>query len=95
MVFTRPVEYLCGFTREVVIQLTTNIESQEFRRSQNDEIGYPEHPRAGSTEDLECFFGVTHSKLGTVFTLQEFKDGWPKLLRYTMHYMSKWDLNIT
>ncbi|XP_068719362.1 uncharacterized protein [Montipora capricornis] len=76
----RPVEYIRGFTREVVIEITANIESQEMRRCQNSEIGYPEHPRAGSTEDLECFFGVAHSRLGNIFTLKEFKDGWPKLV---------------
>ena len=76
------MENLRGFTREVVIEVTANIESQELRRLQNEVIVYPEHPRAGSTEDLECFFGVAHSKLGTVFTLKEFKDGWPKLVRY-------------
>lgn len=81
--FIRPVEYMRGFTREVVTEVTANIESQEMRRLQNGDIGYPEHPRAGSTEDLECFFGVAHTKLGSVFTLKEFKDGWPKLVRYT------------
>jgi len=78
------VEYIRGFTREVVIEITANIESQELRRCQNSEIGYPEHPRAGSTEDLECFFGVAHSRLGNIFTLKEFKDGWPKLVRYSI-----------
>ena len=80
-IFSRPVEYIRGFTREVIIEITANIESQELRRCQSNEIGYPEHPRAGSTEDLECFFGVAHSRLGNVFTLKEFKDGWPKLVR--------------
>ena len=75
------MEYIRGFTREVVIEVTANIESQELRRVQTHEIGYPEHPRAGSTEDLACFFGIAHSRLGTVFTLKEFKDGWPKLVR--------------
>lgn len=77
----RPVEYIRGLTREVIIEITANIESQELRRCQSNKIGYPEHPRAGSTEDFECFFGVTHSRLGNVFTLKEFKDGWPKLVR--------------
>ncbi len=92
--FSRPVEYLRGFTREVVIEVTANIESQELRRCQSSEIGYPEHPRAGSTEDLECFFGVAHSRLGNVFTLKEFKDGWPKLVRYSF-YTKKSAMNIT
>ena len=80
-IFSRPVEYIGGFTTEVIIEITTNIESQEPRRCQSNEIGYPEHLRAGLTEDLECFFGVARSRLGNVFTLKEFKDGWPKLVR--------------
>lgn len=65
----------------MVIEITANIESQELRRLQNGDIGYPEHPRGGSTEDLECFFGVAHSRLGNAFTLKQFKDEWPKLVR--------------
>ena len=45
---------------ETVIAVTTNIESMELRRCQNDDIGYVEHPRAGTTDDVEaiiyCFF---------------------------------------
>ena len=79
--FIRPVEYIRGFTREVVIEVTANIESQEMRRLQNGDIRYPENTHG--QEDLECFFGMAHTKLGSVFTLKEFKDGWPKLERYT------------
>jgi len=75
------VECIRGFAREVVIEITANIEIQELRRCQNSEIGYPKHPCAGSTEDLEYFFGVAHSCLGNIFTLKKFKDGWPKLVR--------------
>ncbi|KAJ7358948.1 hypothetical protein OS493_020791 [Desmophyllum pertusum] len=48
---------LRGFSRETVIEITTNIESQEFRRRQNVEIGYVENPRAAETDDLECLYG--------------------------------------
>lgn len=38
----RPVENIRGFSRETVIEITTNIESQELRRCENEVIGYPE-----------------------------------------------------
>ena len=63
-----------GFTRETFIEITTNIESQELRRIRNNEIGYPEHPRAATTDDVECFFSLTRRHLGETFTLKEFKN---------------------
>ena len=50
-----------------MIEITTNIESQELRRCENEAIGYPEHPRAGGTDDLETFFSLTHRYIGNVF----------------------------
>lgn len=70
-----------GFTRETFIELTTNIESQEFRRRQNTILGYPEHPRAATTDDVECFFSLTMRHLGDTFTVKEFRAGWRKLVR--------------
>lgn len=70
-----------GFTRETFIELTTNIESQEFRRRQNTILGYPEHPRAATTDDVECFFSLTRRHLGDTFTVKEFRAGWRKLVR--------------
>ncbi|XP_028407520.1 uncharacterized protein LOC114530130 [Dendronephthya gigantea] len=53
----RPIRGVSGFTREVVVALTTNIESQEFERRYGIEKGLPpEHPRAGSTDDVEGIF---------------------------------------
>ncbi|KAK3716248.1 hypothetical protein QZH41_018049, partial [Actinostola sp. cb2023] len=77
----RPVENICGFSRETVIEITTNIESQEARRRINNEVGYPMHPRAGGTDDLETFFGLVHRYLGNVFLLKDFKQIWPRLVR--------------
>ena len=73
---------LCGFSRETVVAVTTNIESIEFRRRQNAELGYEEHPRAGTTDDVEAFFALLHRYLGLIFTLKEFKALWRKLVRY-------------
>ena len=49
----RPTNNICGFSRETLVEMTTNIESQEFRRRENDELGCAEHPRAGGTDDLD------------------------------------------
>ena len=61
--------------------MTTNIESQEFRRRENDELGYVEHPRAGGTDDLETLFSIVHRRFGATFTLKDWTEYWPKLVR--------------
>ena len=81
MLFTRPVAGIRGFSRETVVEVTTNIESQELRRTQNQEIGYEEHPHAAETDDLESYFCVTHRDLSQIFTLKMFKAYWPKSVR--------------
>ena len=63
------------------MELTTNIESQEFRRRLNGVLGYAEHPRAGVTDDLETLYSMFHRYLGPVFTLKQFKEFWPKIVR--------------
>jgi hypothetical protein len=77
--FRRPVKDICGFSRETVV--TTNIESMEHRRCLNNKIGYEEHPRAGSTDDVEAMIGLLHRVLGNVFTLKEFKCAWRGIVR--------------
>ena len=61
--------------------VTTNIESIEFCRRQNLDLGYEEHPRAATTDDVEAFFALLHRYLGLIFTLKEFKALWRKLVR--------------
>ena len=70
--------------RETLVELTTNIESQEHRRRLNSEVGYPEHPRAGVTDDLETLFSMFHLYLGAVFMLKQIKEMWPKIVRYLL-----------
>lgn len=79
---SRPVDCVRGFSRETLVELTTNIESQEHRRRINCELGYAEHPRAGVTDDLETLFAMFHRYLGPVLTLKQFKEMWPKIVRY-------------
>ena len=69
---------ICGFSRETVIEVLANIECQERRRQ---EIGNPEHPRAGTTDDCECFFALLHRIThGRYVTLGEFRYWWRKLV---------------
>lgn len=81
VIFFRPVENIRGFSGETVIEVTTNIESQERRRLLNKELGCVEHPRAAVTDDLETFYSITHRDLGNVFILKQFKEYWPKGVR--------------
>ena len=65
--------------------VTTNIESQEFRRCYGEEkVLPPEHPRAGSSDDVEGIFAFLHDLLGQVFDENDFHDAMPKvMLEYT------------
>lgn len=72
---------ICGFSRETVIAVTTNVESVEHRRRHNTIIGYEEHPRAGTSDDVEAIFALFHRFLGNIFTLKDFKACWRNVLR--------------
>ena len=67
---------MLGLTRETVIALTTNIESREWRRRENRD---PEHPRASTTDDVECIFSIMRDMVGNHFTLQCVKYNWRKV----------------
>ena len=86
--FYRPVKELCGFSRETVIAVTSNIESMEFRRCQNGEVGYAEHPRAGTTDDVEAIIAFFHRITGIVFTLKQFKATWRQVVRLVVLALS-------
>ena len=61
-----------GFTRETLIALAANIESREWRRQYNQDHDIPaEHPRASTTDDVECFFSVLRDTVEADFTLKE------------------------
>lgn len=69
-----------GFSRETFVETTTNIESQELRRSHSHTYG-PEHPRAGNTDDCEGFFAICHRYMGPHFTVHDFKNRWQKIVK--------------
>ena len=58
-----------GFSRETIIKLATNIEFLEYLAANNKP---PEHPRASTTDDVECFFSVLRDSVGKDFTLKKF-----------------------
>lgn len=73
----RPIKGIRGFSRETVIALLTNIESQEYVRRQHlHQNESPEHPRASSTDDVECFFSVLHNQLGLNYNLKAIQNRW-------------------
>ena len=67
----RNVSSICGFTRETLNAMIANIEGREFRRMLLATHNMPfEHPRACSTDDVECFFSVLRDMLGSDFSLK-------------------------
>lgn len=77
MTLCRSVNTICGFTRETLNAMVANIEGREFRRIflLSRDLP-PEHPRACSTDDVECFFSVLRDNLGTDFTLKRVQYAW-------------------
>ncbi len=67
---------MCGFTREVLTALVADIETREWRRCLDLS---PEHPRASTTDDIECFFSVMRDMVGTHFTVKQAQFAWRKV----------------
>ena len=73
----RPIKGVRGFSRETVVALLTNIENQEYiRRQYSEQNEMPEHPRASSTDDVECFFSILHNQLGLNYNLKAIQNRW-------------------
>ena len=75
--FCKSVKGVLGFTREIVIALSTNIESREWRRRELERE--PEHPTGSTTDNVECMFSVMRDLSGSHFTLRTAKYNWRKL----------------
>ena len=70
-----------GFSRETLIAVITNIEGREFhRRERTNNKQTLEHPRASSTDDVECFFSMMRDVIGQNFTTKEVKFGMRKII---------------
>ncbi len=67
-------------SRETLIALTTTIESREWIRRRCVSESIPlEHPRATSTDDVECFFSVLRSMVEDHFTSKAVMLTWRKI----------------
>ena len=65
-----------GFSRETLVAMITNIEGREWhRRDCSNEKRILEHPRASSTDDVECFFSMMRDIIGQNFTVKQVKFG--------------------
>lgn len=61
-----------GFSRETLAALITNIEGREWhRRKVIDSNRKPEHPRASTTDDVECLFSLMRDSIGQNFTTKQ------------------------
>ena len=80
----RKIDNIRGFTKETLVAVTTNIESREWRRQLCQK---PEHPRSGTSDDVECLFSVMRDTIGQDFTT---KHGFRKVLSsvLTVTYLS-------
>lgn len=67
-------------SRELLVALTTTIESREWmRRKRSSGSLPPEHPRASTTDDVECFFSVLRNTIGSHFTSKSVLFEWRKV----------------
>ena len=77
-----------GFSRETIVALAANIESREWRRGYLIEKNLPpEHPRASTTDDVECLFSVLRDSVGKDFTLKEVRLTVLYIIRH-VHYIN-------
>ena len=58
--------------------LSTNIESREWKRRCHSSTK-PEHPRAASTDDVECLFSIMRDLCGSHFTVRQARYNWRKV----------------
>ena len=72
LLYSRSISGVRGFSRETLVALLANIESREWRKKFNSERGVlPEHPRASTSDDVECFFSLLRDCVGKDFTLKD------------------------
>jgi len=69
-----------GFTWETTTTLLTTIGSIEWKREYANKGLVPvEHPRASTTDDVECFFSMVRDLLGSFFRLTTVMQEWRKI----------------
>ncbi|XP_072046198.1 uncharacterized protein [Amphiura filiformis] len=76
----KPLKGIRGLSRETIIGITTNISSIERRRQQCHTRDLPpEHPRASTSDDVECFISILHHMLGRTFDHKAFMNAYRKI----------------
>ena len=76
----RPINNILGFSRETLVAVITNIEGREWcRRYCAGMARKPEHPRASTTDDVECFFSMMRDTIGKDFTNKQVQFGFRKV----------------
>jgi len=74
--FCRNPKDILEFSKETVVALITNIEGREWhRREVTRRSVKPDHPRASSTDDVECFFSMMRDSLGRNFNSKQVQFG--------------------
>ena len=68
--FYRPINKVLGFSRETLAAVITNIEGREWLRRSHF-VGAAEHPRASTSDDIECFFSMLRDTIGLNFTTKQ------------------------
>ena len=64
-----------------MIGVITNIEGREWHRRQCANSSRPlEHPRASSSDDVECFFSMMRDSIGQNFSAKEVQFGMRKIV---------------
>ena len=72
---------MLGFSRETLTAVITNIKGREWSRRECVNCHRPlEHPRASSTDDVECLFSMMRDTIGRNFTTKEVKFGMRKIV---------------
>ena len=62
-----------GLTKETAAGLIANLTSLELRREEYIQRGLsPEHPRSGTSDNVECSISVLLEMLGDIFNLKDF-----------------------
>ena len=70
--FCRCLNNALGFSKKSLVALITNIKGREqHRRLLMSNSQKPEHLRAPSTDDLECFFSMMRDSTGQIFTTKQ------------------------
>ena len=79
-----------GFTRETLSAVIVDIESRKWRLHYNNQRHIPpEHPRASTSDDVECFFSVLRDMVGRDFTHKEVHNTCPVRKKCLFKYYQK------